>query len=215
MNPSHYHRILVLGESQGTSECKTVPDSLKPVAPNYGCTRLPTLQPSVTLVCKALPSTGLCSLFSVAASPIKHSGLWVNRSYQAPSKDWRFPWSWYHTLLSLPRFGFPIWTTFITPLANRSDMEPLAASKFNIDLAPTLKSECSCSLSPPLANMEWCFSEALGCKYLQENIFSIISFISVNKHMLCPSPRHQQQRVLYLFNWINYCKEKWFPIFKK
>lgn len=128
----------------------------------------------------------------------------------------RFPLSWCHNFLSLPRCLSPGWASFTTPLANWSGMKPLAAEKPAVDLALACWRPSVCVAYHPLHSL-WsgCFSNALGCKYLQENLFSIISFNTVNKHMVYPSQRHQQPRVLSTFHRTNHCRKVNFLIFKK
>ena len=116
-------------------QCKAYLDYLKSVAASYGYIYLllSLVWPwSVRLF--PVPGFDLSSLqLQVSENTL---GWWEHRSCQPLGEDLRFPLSWCHNFLSLPRLCFPTWASFIIPLANWSGMEPLAAEKFNTDLAP-------------------------------------------------------------------------------
>lgn len=107
MNPFYNSWVLVLENPQG--QCKTVPDSLLLQAMG-ACLYLLSAQYNPDSW-GSLPSLELESRFSGAVSLSKHSGPWEYRSCQPLGKDLRFPLSWCHNLLYLPRFCFPIQTS--------------------------------------------------------------------------------------------------------
>lgn len=172
----------------------------------------------MVLICEAASfyyfTLGFFSVATISASAL---GWWEWRGCQPLGEDMSFPLSWCHNF-----------SVSLKALLSRLGLLHHSLGKLewygatSSQAAPCRlgsgmpKTECLCGLSPPAIHCEVdVLVRLFGCKYLQETLFSIISFNTVNKHMLYPSQRHQQQRVLSTFNGINHRRNENFLIFKK